>query len=163
MLFTLSVVPEHPPPYLSIAFFTQSFAYRLIMPPPTASQKPNKAAAKESAASKAPAPAAASNGTSAATGSAEKHSTLTKPDQAKYNAEQDQINKEISELKVKQVSSTHPQGRQALTNRTLSSLESPCPKLQAVTTGEARSRPRWTVFGASRETSSRPVKRPLTR
>lgn len=73
------------------------------MPPPTSSQKPNKAAAKDAPASKAPAAAAASNGTSTATGSAEKHSALTKPDQAKYNAEQDQINKEISELKVKQV------------------------------------------------------------
>jgi hypothetical protein len=133
------------------------------MPPPTSSQKPNKAAAKDAPASKAPAAAAASNGTSAATGSAEKHSTLTKPDQAKYNAEQDQINKEISELKVKQVGLSQRRRQEVLIGRTLSSLESPCPRLQAETTGEARSRPRWTVFEASRETTSRPVKRPLTR
>jgi hypothetical protein len=74
------------------------------MPPPTASLKPSKVNGKDAAAAKAPAAAAASNGdASAAAGSDEKR-TLTKPDQAAYNAEQDQINKEIAELKSKQVS-----------------------------------------------------------
>ena len=71
------------------------------MPPPTATQKPNKAATKESA-SKAPA-ASANGANSAAAGSDEKKTGFTKPDQAKYNAEQDEINKEIAALKTKMV------------------------------------------------------------
>jgi hypothetical protein len=75
------------------------------MPPPTTSQKPNKAAAKDAPIK---APAAATNG---ATNGAKEVSTasdekrgLTKPDQAKYNAEQDEINKEIAAVKAKMVS-----------------------------------------------------------
>jgi hypothetical protein len=74
------------------------------MPPPTTSQKPTKAAAKD-APTKAPAAATngATNGTKDATASDEKRG-LTKPDQAKYNAEQDEINKEIAAVKAKMVS-----------------------------------------------------------
>ncbi|BEI83196.1 hypothetical protein CcaverHIS002_0310640 [Cutaneotrichosporon cavernicola] len=58
------------------------------MPPPTASQKPAKLNGKSEAPAK---PAAAEH---------DEHSG--KPDQAKYNAEQDALNKEIAALKVKQ-------------------------------------------------------------
>jgi hypothetical protein len=72
------------------------------MPPPTSSQKPAKAVGKDAAVKT---PAAATNGAKeTSAGSEEKHS-LTKPDQAKYNAEQDEINKEIAAVKVKMVSS----------------------------------------------------------
>lgn len=70
------------------------------MPPPTSSQKPNKAAAKEASVK---APAAATNGAKEVATS-ESKSGLTKPDQAKYNAEQDEINKEIAAVKAKMVS-----------------------------------------------------------
>ncbi|ODO00722.1 nuclear segregation protein Bfr1 [Cryptococcus wingfieldii CBS 7118] len=53
------------------------------MPPPTATQKPT-----------APAPAKKD-------GEDKKSTQLTKPDQSKYNAEQDTINKEIAEVKTK--------------------------------------------------------------
>lgn len=80
---------------------TTSSCPSLAMPPPTSTQKPNKAAAKETPAK---APAAASNGAKdVATGSEEKRGS-TKPDQAKYNAEQDEINKEIAAVKAKMVS-----------------------------------------------------------
>lgn len=70
------------------------------MPPPTASQKPNKAGVKDAPVK---APAATTNGAKeVATGSEEKRG-LTKPDQAKYNAEQDEINKEITAVKAKMV------------------------------------------------------------
>ena len=72
------------------------------MPPPTSSQKPSAPAA-------AVAPKAKTNGTAAkapaapaATGEGEKR--LAKPDQAKYNAEQDELNKEIAAVKTKLVS-----------------------------------------------------------
>ena len=69
------------------------------MPPPTASLKPSKTAGKDAAtAPPAPTPTAG-----AATGSDEKRS-LTKPDQAQYNSEQDEINKEIASIKSKLVS-----------------------------------------------------------
>ncbi|GMK53732.1 hypothetical protein CspeluHIS016_0103180 [Cutaneotrichosporon spelunceum] len=58
------------------------------MPPPTASQKPAKLNGKSEAPAK---PAAAEHD--------EHHG---KPDQAKYNAQQDALNKEIAALKVKQ-------------------------------------------------------------
>lgn len=67
-----------------------------VMPPPTASQKPAKSAAPPKAAAAAP--------TAAASAGSEEKRALTKPDQAKYNAEQDQVNKEIAELKTKLVS-----------------------------------------------------------
>jgi hypothetical protein len=62
------------------------------MPPPTSSQKPNKAVVKD----------AATNGAK----EVDEKRGLTKPDQAKYNAEQDEINKEIAAVKAKMVS--HP-------------------------------------------------------
>lgn len=92
------------------------------MPPPTATQKPNKAATKESATKP---PAASANGVNgAAAGSDEKKTGFTKPDQAKYNAEQDEINKEIAALKTKMVRySGNVLQPTRLTNRTLSRLE----------------------------------------
>lgn len=60
------------------------------MPPPTASQKPTKLNGKTAEA--APAKPHAE----------EEHSG--KPDQTKYNAEQDKLNAEIAALKTKQVS-----------------------------------------------------------
>jgi len=71
------------------------------MPPPTSSQKPNKAVAKD-APSKAP--AAATNGVTNGAKEVDEKRGLTKPDQAKYNAEQDEINKEIAAVKAKMVS-----------------------------------------------------------
>lgn len=73
------------------------------MPPPTASLKPSKANGKDASASKAAVAPPASTPAAAATGSDEKRS-LTKPDQAQYNAEQDEINKEIASIKSKLVS-----------------------------------------------------------
>ena len=74
------------------------------MPPPTASLKPSKSNGKDATASKAAvAPPAPTPAAGAATGSDEKRS-LTKPDQAQYNAEQDEINKEIASIKSKLVS-----------------------------------------------------------
>lgn len=68
------------------------------MPPPTSSLKPN-------APKTAPAPSKkAANGTAPADGE-EKRTTLGKPDQSAYNAEQDNWNKEIAALKSKQVRS----------------------------------------------------------
>jgi hypothetical protein len=75
------------------------------MPPPTSSQKPNKAVAKDAPA-KAPAAAAATNGATNGAKEVDEKRGLTKPDQAKYNAEQDEINKEIAAVKAKMVS--HP-------------------------------------------------------
>jgi hypothetical protein len=75
------------------------------MPPPTSSQKPNKAVAKDAPA-KAPAAAAAINGATNGAKEVDEKRGLTKPDQAKYNAEQDEINKEIAAVKAKMVS--HP-------------------------------------------------------
>ena len=72
------------------------------MPPPTASQKPNKAAAKDAPAK---APAATTNGATNGAKEVDEKRGLTKPDQAKYNAEQDEINKEIAVVKAKMVSS----------------------------------------------------------
>jgi len=72
------------------------------MPPPTSSQKPNKAAAKDAPTK---APAAATNGAKEAATASDEKRGLTKPDQAKYNAEQDEINKEIAAVKAKMVSS----------------------------------------------------------
>jgi hypothetical protein len=77
----------------------------LVMPPPTSSQKPNKAVAKDAPA-KAPAAAAAINGATNGAKEVDEKRGLTKPDQAKYNAEQDEINKEIAAVKAKMVS--HP-------------------------------------------------------
>lgn len=75
------------------------------MPPPTASQKPTKASAKSAHAAAASSNA---NANGSAIGSADKEKTgasgqLAKPDQAKYNAEQDEINKEIAAVKAKLV------------------------------------------------------------
>ncbi|KAK8849508.1 hypothetical protein IAR55_004842 [Kwoniella newhampshirensis] len=64
------------------------------MPPPTSSLGPNAAKLNGAAPALAPAVEKKSNGTSAG-------SHLAKPDQAKYNAEQEAINKEIAALKVK--------------------------------------------------------------
>jgi hypothetical protein len=99
---------EPSPEHLALTLFVLSSVYHttsqtilLAMPPPTATQKPNKAAAKDASAK---APAAAINGAKdVASGSDEKRG-LTKPDQAKYNAEQDEINKEIAAVKAKKVS-----------------------------------------------------------
>jgi hypothetical protein len=71
------------------------------MPPPTSSQKPNKAIAKDAPAK---APAAATNGAANGAKEVDEKRGLTKPDQAKYNAEQDEINKEIAAVKAKMVS-----------------------------------------------------------
>lgn len=71
------------------------------MPPPTASLKPTKPAAKDASASIAPA-ASDPTGSTTANGSDEKRA-LTKPDQAQYNAEQDETNKEIAAIKTKLV------------------------------------------------------------
>jgi hypothetical protein len=71
------------------------------MPPPTSSQKPNKAAAKDAPTK---APAAATNGATNGAKEVDEKRGLTKPDQAKYNAEQDEINKEIAAVKAKMVS-----------------------------------------------------------
>jgi hypothetical protein len=80
------------------------------MPPPTATQKPNKAVKKDA---DVKAPAAASNGTNGASaGAEEKRSGLTKPDQAKYNAEQEEIKKEMEAIKAKQVSTPLVSGGQ---------------------------------------------------
>jgi hypothetical protein len=73
------------------------------MPPPTSSQKPNKAIAKDAPTK---APAAATNGAANGAKEVDEKRGLTKPDQAKYNAEQDEINKEIAAVKAKMVS--HP-------------------------------------------------------
>jgi len=63
------------------------------MPPPTASQKPSAAKANGSN----------SNGaTKAAAAHSEEH--VGKPDQQKYNEEQDALNKEIAAVKAKLVS-----------------------------------------------------------
>jgi len=62
------------------------------MPPPTSSLKPT-AAKKES------------NGSAAAASTGDKSAPISKPDQAKYNAEQDALNKEIAAVKTKVVSS----------------------------------------------------------
>ena len=71
------------------------------MPPPTSSQKPIKAAAKDAPAK---APASATNGATNGAKEVDEKRGLTKPDQAKYNAEQDEINKEIAAVKAKMVS-----------------------------------------------------------
>jgi hypothetical protein len=71
------------------------------MPPPTSSQKPNKAIAKDAPTK---APAAATNGAANGAKEVDEKRGLTKPDQAKYNAEQDEINKEIAAVKAKMVS-----------------------------------------------------------
>ena len=71
------------------------------MPPPTSSQKPNKAIAKDAPTK---APAAATNGATNGAKEVDEKRGLTKPDQAKYNAEQDEINKEIAAVKAKMVS-----------------------------------------------------------
>jgi hypothetical protein len=65
------------------------------MPPPTSSLKPNAAAAKKEN--------GASNGTSKEAAGEDKK-FVGKPDQAKYNAEQDALNKEIAAVKSKLVS-----------------------------------------------------------
>lgn len=69
------------------------------MPPPTASQKPT-VATKGNGANGGASKAAASP----ATPHGDEHSG--KPDQAKYNAEQDAINKEIQAIKAKLVSTS---------------------------------------------------------
>ncbi|WWD20132.1 hypothetical protein CI109_104608 [Kwoniella shandongensis] len=65
------------------------------MPPPTSSLKPSALKSNGSA----PAPAAGAASEKKSNGSTASH--FTKPDQAKYNAEQEDINKEIAALKVK--------------------------------------------------------------
>jgi hypothetical protein len=65
------------------------------MPPPTASQKPAKLNGNGAKAEAKPA-------------AEEEHSG--KPDQNKYNAEQDALNKEIAALKTKQVSRVRGEG-----------------------------------------------------
>ncbi|WRT69508.1 uncharacterized protein IL334_006494 [Kwoniella shivajii] len=67
------------------------------MPPPTASLKPS--AAKTNGTSTPPTAATAGNGTS--TNASSKAGTLSKPDQSKYNAEQEELNKQIAEIKAK--------------------------------------------------------------
>jgi hypothetical protein len=109
-------------------------------PPPTATQKPNKAAAKEAPVK---APAVATNGAKEVAAGSDEKRGLTKPDQAKYNAEQDQINKEIADLKAKMVSAFIAHGAVRLSNRTLSSPEFSYPKLPVEMTGEVKSRPKW--------------------
>ena len=71
------------------------------MPPPTATQKPTKASGKDAAPAK-PATAPSTSAASASAAGDEKRA-LTKPDQAKYNAEQDEINKQIADVKSKVV------------------------------------------------------------
>lgn len=66
------------------------------MPPPTASQKPAGKTATNGNAAAAPA--------QAAKGAADHDEHSGKPDQAKYNAEQDAVNKEIAAVKAKLVS-----------------------------------------------------------
>jgi hypothetical protein len=83
------------------------------MPPPTSSQKPNKAAAKDAPTK---APAAATNGAANGAKEVDEKRGLTKPDQAKYNAEQDEINKEIAAVKAKMVSTFYRVGKKARTD-----------------------------------------------
>lgn len=71
------------------------------MPPPTASQKPTKVAGKDAAPSKST--AAPSTSAASASGAGDEKRALTKPDQAKYNAEQDELNKQIADIKSKLV------------------------------------------------------------
>lgn len=79
------------PPRLSLTFVNTTLD--TTMPPPTSSQKPAGKAAAAPANGKAPAKAA------------EHHDDVGgKPDQAKYNAEQDALNKEIAGVKTKLVS-----------------------------------------------------------
>lgn len=68
------------------------------MPPTTSSQKPGPKLAAASAASNGKAPAAAP--------AANAEEGSGKPDQDKYNAEQDAINQEIAAVKAKLVSGT---------------------------------------------------------
>lgn len=70
-----------------------SFSQSLQMPPPTSSLKPT--AAK---------PASDTGNGAKATGDKKSGGQLAKPDQSKYNAEQDEINKEIAAVKEKIVS-----------------------------------------------------------
>ncbi|WWC65683.1 uncharacterized protein I303_108304 [Kwoniella dejecticola CBS 10117] len=69
------------------------------MPPPTSSLKPSSASAKTNGS----APTTAGNGTAKSTGSGAGASAgqLAKPDQSKYNAEQEDLNKQIAEVKTK--------------------------------------------------------------
>jgi hypothetical protein len=102
----IALSPEHLTPvwlfHLIPLCYTYTLLYYIAMPPPTATQKPTKAAAKDGSVK---APTASANGANgAAAGSDEKKTGFTKPDQAKYNAEQDEINKEIAAVKTKMVS-----------------------------------------------------------
>ncbi|WWC93000.1 uncharacterized protein L201_007964 [Kwoniella dendrophila CBS 6074] len=85
------------------------------MPPPTSSLKPS--AAKANGSAPAPSKSAGGNNVSKSTGS-----QLSKPDQSKYNAEQEDLNKQIAEVKSK-----------------LDAIRSRISLTQAPTTGDRRS------------------------
>lgn len=96
----LASVDDHPPIYPSNLYLPFSCIHIPLktipaMPPPTSSLKPNAKPVKTNGASDA-----------AAGAGEEKKSTggWTKPDQAKYNADQDAVNKEIAAVKQKLVS-----------------------------------------------------------
>ena len=86
------------------------------MPPPTSSLKPSTLKGAKEPNGSAPAPAKKSTPAPAAadvnghTDDSEKK-TLGKPDQVKYNAEQEEINKEIAGVKAKLVSLDHTHTR----------------------------------------------------
>lgn len=71
------------------------------MPPPTSSLKPSAAKANGTAAPSKSGTASPANGASTAEG--EKRTTMSKPDKAAYDSEQDGLNKEIAAIKIKLV------------------------------------------------------------
>lgn len=83
--------------YSSSSLFPYHLSAKSTMPPPTSSLKPNAPANK------------AANGSSigaAKDAAGDDKKFVGKPDQAKYNADQDAVNKEIAAIKSKLVSVT---------------------------------------------------------